>query len=237
MRSRLILLLAAVLAVPGWAGTFRDDFDDDDLDTSYWKEMATDGVTTETLTEVNGQIEHTEFVDGWEGVGLRVAFTLDMTAGPLTLDFDLYQRIRDFHPHFSNFEAEGVGGLWKKGILGINTDSEALGFEDDGVLGATADPEPTMFISADGWHHYTHTYTPRGEPASSTTRSSSTMGPWATYPASSTSARLTLRSCFCISRSSRRWATAGISTSSCTWTTSSSRRTASSATSARRRSR
>ncbi|GIX07033.1 MAG: hypothetical protein KatS3mg115_1436 [Candidatus Poribacteria bacterium] len=38
-----------------------------------------------------------------------------------------------------------------------------LGFETDGALGAKADPEPNLFVSADDWHHFKHTYTPTNQ--------------------------------------------------------------------------
>ena len=79
----IISILSLGIAISAGAGTFHDDFEDNKLDEAYWKVMKTDGATIEKVDEVNGRIEYTDFVGGWEGVGIRVEFPLDMTAGPL----------------------------------------------------------------------------------------------------------------------------------------------------------
>jgi hypothetical protein len=162
-----LTVMAVVLVSAGahalMAGTFRDDFADGKLDGTYWNVIQTDGATTEQVQERNGRLEFTNFVDGWEGAGVRLAFPLDMRAGPLAIEFDLHQRIRDFHPYITNFKTEGRGSLWNKGIFAFNTDAGVLGFEHDKVLGATANPPPNLAVDAERSHRFRHVYTPTGK--------------------------------------------------------------------------
>ena len=141
------------------AGTFFDDFEDNALDKQFWVIMKTDGWTKEKLKEENGRIEYSDFVGDWEGIGIRFDHPLNMNDGSLTIEFDIYQRIQDFHPYITNAVTEG--GLWNLGIFAFNVDSEVLGFEKDKTSGASANPEPNIPVDSKTMHHFKYVYTPK----------------------------------------------------------------------------
>ncbi len=88
MRFHLPLLLilgltgAACTSEVGW---ITDDFEDGHLDENLWKEFSYSA--TGMLEEKDGNLHMYRLSGGWDGVGVRFKQVIDLTAGPLTVEF------------------------------------------------------------------------------------------------------------------------------------------------------
>jgi len=160
---KLLFVLSVVcFLVSGFAmaGTFCDDFDDNKLNKEYWFINKSSGWTAEKLEETNGQIEMTNFVGGWEGIGIGLDMPLDLTSGTTTIEADMFLRNTDGHFYFTSLRSEG--GLWGNGLWAFNAIYDAgetnFAFEED--EGASAVPEPKIPVDQDSFHHYKIELTP-----------------------------------------------------------------------------
>ena len=76
------LLLAACSSTVGYV---TDDFEDGNLDGNMWQEFSYSG--TGLLEEVDGTLHMYRLSGGWDGVGVRFTQVIDLTAGPMTVEF------------------------------------------------------------------------------------------------------------------------------------------------------
>jgi len=165
-KMRRFILFAVCLSVSGFtmAGTFSDNFDDNELDREFWFINKTSGWSREILEEINGQIEVTDCVGGWEGIGIGLDIPLDLTLGKTIVEADMFLRNTDGHFYFTSLKSEG--NLWGNGLWafnGIFDGGETIfGFEED--KGASATPQPRIPIDQEDFHHYRIELTPTDEP-------------------------------------------------------------------------
>lgn len=161
MKAIIILcIICLVFAGSAMAGTFYDNFDDNELDEEYWFINKSSGWSREKLEEVNGQIEMTDFVGGWEGIGIGLDIPLDLTLGETVIEADMFLRNTDGHFYFTSLRTDG--NLWGNGLWAFNAIFDAgetvFGFEED--KGASVNPEPRIPVDQKDYHHYKIVLTP-----------------------------------------------------------------------------
>jgi len=82
-----VLLLLGLLgaACASEVGYITDDFEDGHLDENLWREFSYSN--TGLLEEAAGALHIYRLSGGWDGVGVRFKQVIDLTAGPLTVEF------------------------------------------------------------------------------------------------------------------------------------------------------
>jgi len=156
--SFFLFFLIGGLAV---AGTFNDDFNDNEIDKEFWviyKESPTG-----KIEEANGRIEVTDLSGGWDGVGIRFDRPIDFTKGKFTLEFDMFLRNTDGHAYFSSSAVET--GIWDPPLFafnGILSGGRAI-WQFETNKDASVAPAFQIPIDQDNFHHYKVEFTPTAD--------------------------------------------------------------------------
>jgi len=142
------------------AGTFNDDFNDNDIDKEFWviyKESPTG-----KIDEINGRIEVTKLSGGWDGVGVRFNHLLDLTKGQFILEFDMLLKNTDGHAYFSSSEVET--GLWDPPVFAFNAifDGRTV-WQFEKNEDASVNPPFEIPVDQTDFHHYKVELTPTAD--------------------------------------------------------------------------
>jgi len=87
--SRILILLPVLglvaAACSSTDGAIFDDFEDGHISGSHWEVFSYS--STGAVDEVNGSLKMHGLSGGWDGVGVRFVQEVDLTAGPLVVEF------------------------------------------------------------------------------------------------------------------------------------------------------